>query len=57
LHRVVSHCFRCRHTPRGVEALTERLRADGYRILSEPRLTGDGFYESSVADPVEIVAE
>lgn len=44
----------------GVHALTERLRADGYRIVSEPRTTGDGFYESSVADPagnlVEIVA-
>lgn len=43
-----------------VDALTERLRKDGYRIVSEPRVTGDGFYESSVADPegnlVEIVA-
>lgn len=43
-----------------VNALTERLRKDGYRIVSEPRVTGDGFYESSVADPdgnlVEIVA-
>lgn len=43
-----------------VNALTERLRKDGYTILSEPRMTGDGFYESSVADPdgnkVEIVA-
>ncbi|MDE6499189.1 MAG: VOC family protein [Rikenella sp.] len=48
-------------TRRGVEELTERLRADGYRILSEPRQTGDGFYESVAADPdgnpVEIVAE
>lgn len=44
----------------GVEALTERLRLDGHRIVSEPRMTGDGFYESVVADPdgnlVEIVA-
>lgn len=43
-----------------VEKLTERLRADGYRIVSEPRVTGDGYYESVVADPdgnpVEIVA-
>lgn len=43
-----------------VNTLTERLRKDGYRIVSEPRVTGDGFYESSVADPdgnlVEIVA-
>ena len=34
-----------------VNALTERLRADGYTILSEPRTTGDGYYESTVADP------
>lgn len=44
----------------GVEALTERLRKDDYRIVSEPRMTGDGYYESVVADPdgnlVEIVA-
>ncbi len=43
-----------------VDMLTERLRNDGYRILSEPRTTGDGYYESAVADPegnyVEIVA-
>ncbi len=43
-----------------VNALTERLRTDGYTILSEPRTTGDGYYESAVADPegnyVEIVA-
>ena len=42
-----------------VDALTERLRGDGYVILSEPRTTGDGYYESAVADPegnyVEIV--
>lgn len=34
-----------------VDALTERFRTDGYRVLSEPRLTGDGFYESAIADP------
>lgn len=34
-----------------VDALTERLRADGYTVLSEPRTTGDGFYESAIADP------
>ncbi len=43
-----------------VDALTERLRNDGYTVLSEPRTTGDGYYESAVADPegnhVEIVA-
>jgi lactoylglutathione lyase len=34
-----------------VDALTDRLRADGYRIAGEPRRTGDGYYESVVLDP------
>lgn len=34
-----------------VNALTEQLRGDGYTILSEPRTTGDGCYESAIADP------
>ncbi len=33
-----------------VDALTERLRADGYPIIGEPRRTGDGYYESVIAD-------
>lgn len=31
-----------------VDALTERLRHAGYRIISVPRITGDGYYESCV---------
>ena len=34
-----------------VNALTERLREDGYTIASEPRTSGDGYYESAVLDP------
>jgi lactoylglutathione lyase len=34
-----------------VDALTEQLRADGHRIVGEPRWTGDGYYESIVLDP------
>jgi lactoylglutathione lyase len=34
-----------------VDALTERLRTDGYSVLGEPRTTGDGYYESVVLDP------
>ncbi|PHN04987.1 VOC family protein [Flavilitoribacter nigricans] len=34
-----------------VDALTERLRADGYTVIGEPRRTGDGYYESVVLDP------
>ena len=31
-----------------VDALTEKLRADGYPVLSGPRTTGDGYYESCI---------
>ncbi len=34
-----------------VDALTERLRADGHPILCEPHTTGDGYYECVVGDP------
>ncbi len=44
----------------GVNQLTNQLRAAGYRVVSEPRQTGDGYYESCVLDPdgnrVEITA-
>lgn len=47
-------------TRENVDALTERLRADGYEVTSGPRVTGDGYYESCVLDPdgntVEIMA-
>lgn len=31
-----------------VDALTEQLQTDGYRIVSGPRITGDGYYESCI---------
>ena len=34
-----------------VNELTALLRNDGYTIYSEPRTTGDGYYESVVLDP------
>jgi len=34
-----------------VDKLTEKLRLDGYTIASEPRTTGDGYYESVILDP------
>ena len=34
-----------------VDSLTETLKKDGYTIKSNPRFTGDGFYESVVLDP------
>jgi lactoylglutathione lyase len=43
-----------------VNQLTERLRADGYEVIGEPRWTGDGYYESVILDPeqnrIEITA-
>lgn len=44
----------------GVDRLTGKLKADGYKIIGKPRWTGDGYYESVILDPdgnrVEIVA-
>lgn len=34
-----------------VDELTGRLSADGYRVISGPRNTGDGYYESCILDP------
>ena len=34
-----------------VDSLTEQLRGHGYRVVSEPRITGDGYYESCILDP------
>jgi len=43
-----------------VKELTELLRKDGFKVISEPRVTGDGYYESVILDPdgnrVEIMA-
>jgi lactoylglutathione lyase len=42
-----------------VDELTKELENDGYKIISMPRITGDGYYESCVLDPennqIEIV--
>lgn len=34
-----------------VDALTMRLKNDGFRVLDGPRRTGDGYYESVILDP------
>ena len=31
-----------------VDELTARLKADGYEVVSGPRTTGDGYYESCI---------
>ncbi|WP_099974766.1 VOC family protein [Lactobacillus terrae] len=35
----------------GVEEYVERFMADGYPIVSGPRITGDGYYEAVIQDP------
>lgn len=32
-----------------VDRLTSRLKADGYCVISGPRVTGDGYYESCIS--------
>ena len=34
-----------------VDSLTERLKNDGFTVISGPRTTGDGYYESCVENP------
>ena len=33
-----------------VDELTRWLREDGYQVISGPRTTGDGYYESCILD-------
>ena len=41
----------------GVDRLTARLAADGYVVANGPRVTGDGYYESCVLGPENIMIE
>lgn len=40
-----------------VDTLTAQLEADGYRRMSGPRTTGDGYYESCILGPENIEIE
>ena len=44
-----------------VDNLTARMRNEGVEIISGPRITGDGYYESVILDPesnrIEIISE
>lgn len=33
-----------------VDELTAKLKNDGYEVISKPRTTGDGYYESCILD-------
>lgn len=34
-----------------VDSLTLKLKSDGINVVSDPRTTGDGYYESVILDP------
>ena len=40
-----------------VDETTVRLQSDGYKVISGPRTTGDGYYESAILDPEENILE
>ncbi len=44
-----AHLAFCVGSREKVDALTARLRAAGYTVVSGPRVTGDGYYESCIA--------
>lgn len=33
---------------KNVDSLTKRFQSDGYEVISNPRVTGDGYYESCI---------
>ena len=41
-----SHIAFAVKTKEELDTLTEKIRSDGYEIVSGPRTTGDGYYES-----------
>lgn len=45
------HLAFCAGSKEAVDALTAVLKADGYPVVSGPRTTGDGYYESCVIGP------
>ena len=40
-----------------VDELTALLRSEGYETVSGPRVTGDGYYESCIRGPENILIE
>jgi lactoylglutathione lyase len=40
-----------------VDRLTETIERDGYIVVTKPRVTGDGYYESTVLDPENNIIE
>lgn len=40
-----------------VNSLTKVMNEDGYQVLSGPRTTGDGYYESCIVGPEKVLIE
>lgn len=55
-----SHIAFCLGSKAAVNEMTERLKNDGYSVVSGPRTTGDGYYESCIigfeGNQIEITA-
>lgn len=47
----LSHIAFSVETPADLDSLYNKLKADGVKIVGEPRMTGDGYYEACVLDP------
>ena len=43
-----AHIAFCVGSKEKVDTLTAELKADGYEVVSVPRKTGDGYYESCI---------
>lgn len=53
----ISHLAFSVGTEKAVDELTEKLSRIGVKVLSGPRRTGDGYYESVISDPEGNVIE
>lgn len=51
LHLGLAHLAFAAKSREEVDVMTENLRAGGCYIAGEPRITGDGYYESIILDP------
>lgn len=40
-----------------VDEITKQIESDGFEVLSQPRNTGDGYYESCILDPENNIVE
>ena len=49
-HTGYAHIAFCVGSREKVDALTAELQADGYAVVSGPRITGDGYYERCILD-------